>query len=443
VSRIASKPTQRQRLAEAMIELCAEFGYERVSIAQISSRAGVSSATFYEQFAGKEGCLIEAYRVARGRIFRQIPQVDREADVTAVTRETLQALSVGIQADPDAGRLLFVEALAGGPAMRAERERALEEYEAQVEAYLESRQPGMRTLDIPVAALEGARRYIVSRQLRNYGEDRLPSLAEPLLRWVRSYDSSSDRPRWSIGPEARLPRPPAIELPPPDVSGIWSDRLPRGRHGLPPSVVARSQRMRIITATAEVMLEKGYTGTRVADIVAAAGVSRDVFYENFADKQNAYQEAQQFATQYVVDTCATAYFREETWPMRVWGALGTLLTLIATFPAFAHLRLVECYAAGPAAIRTSEEVLRSASIFLEQGFSYREQACEMPRISTQAITGGVLEIIYRHLARGEVASLPSLLPQLAYVVLAPFTGVEDAIEQVREASARQPLAEQR
>src|ERR1041385_7488684 len=56
------KPSQRERLVEAMIVLCAELGYERVSIAQINSRAGVSSATFYEQFSGKEDCMIEAYR---------------------------------------------------------------------------------------------------------------------------------------------------------------------------------------------------------------------------------------------------------------------------------------------------------------------------------------------------------------------------------------------
>ena len=129
--------------------------------------------------------------------------------------------------------------------------------------------------------------------------------------------------------------------------------------------------------------------------------------------------------------------------MRVWAALGTLLTLIASFPAFAHVRLVECYAAGPAAIRSSEEVLRSAGIFLEQGFSYRAQARSMPRLTTQAITGGVLEIIYRHLARGDAASLPLLLPQLTYVVIAPFIGVEEAVARVREATAWQALFEDR
>jgi len=418
-----------------MIELCAELGYERVSIAQISSRAGVSSATFYEQFAGKEDCMIEAYRIARQRILTRLRPLAADADVMEATGVALEALVNGIQTDPDAGRLLFVEALAGGPAVRTWRERALQDYEAQVEAYLDSRATSGQTLDIPVAALEGARRYIVSRQLRNHAEDRLPKLAESLLSWVRAYLVPAGHGRWSVGPEAILARAPAMALPAPDLSGMWSERLPRGRHGLPPSFVARSQRMRIIAATAEVMLEKGFTGTTVSEIVSCAGVSRDVFYENFADKQNAFQETQQFATQYVVETCAAAYFREEDWPMRVWSALGTLLTLIAAFPAFAHVRLVECYAAGPGAIRISEEVVRSAGIFLEQGFGYREQARTLPRLSAQAITGGVLEIIYRHVARGEAESLPLRLPQLTYVVLAPFTGAAQAIEHVRKAIA--------
>ena len=38
----------------------------------------------------------------------------------------------------------------------------------------------------------------------------------------------------------------------------------RGRHGLPASVVARSQRTRILRGTAEVMLDKGYANATVA-----------------------------------------------------------------------------------------------------------------------------------------------------------------------------------
>lgn len=182
-------------------------------------------------------------------------------------------------------------------------------------------------------------------------------------------------------------------------------------------------------------MSKGYANATVADIVAAAGVSRDVFYEHFTDKQNAFIETQQFATQYVLDTCAAAYFSQADWPMRVWSALRTLLNLIAEHPAIAHLRIVECYAAGAAAIRSTEEVIRSAAIFLEEGFSYRREARELPRLSTQAITGAILEVIHRHVARGDAAELPRHLPQLTYIALAPFTGAEEAIRLVTEASA--------
>ena len=47
------KRSQRDRLLDAMIALTAQAGYQHVSIAQVSARAGVSRATFYEQFTDK------------------------------------------------------------------------------------------------------------------------------------------------------------------------------------------------------------------------------------------------------------------------------------------------------------------------------------------------------------------------------------------------------
>jgi AcrR family transcriptional regulator len=420
-----------------MIELCAQLGYQAVSVAQVSSKAGVSSATFYEQFEGKEDCLLAAFRAARARVFKQMRPVTTSGDWSDAARETLVVLFSGLQADPDAGRLLFVEALAGGPRMREERERAMAEQEQRVREYLESRPEGTETLDIPVAGLEGARRYIVSRHLRTQSEDRLASLVEDMLSWMGSYARPSGSAGWSTGPEALLGTSAVTcGLPMPEAPELWPARLPRGRHGLPPSVVARSQRTRIIGATAEVMTSKGYANATVADIVSAAGVSRDVFYEHFADKQNAFLETQQFAGQHIVDTCAAAYFSQSEWPLRVWSALDALLNLIAQHPAIAHLRIVECYAAGATAIRSTEEVIRAATIFLEEGFSYRSEARELPRLSAQAVTGAILEILHRHVARGEATELPRRLPQLTYIALAPFTGAEEAIRLVMQASAK-------
>jgi len=44
---------QRERLVAAMAEVCAEGGYAEASVARVAKRAGVSSLTFYKQFADK------------------------------------------------------------------------------------------------------------------------------------------------------------------------------------------------------------------------------------------------------------------------------------------------------------------------------------------------------------------------------------------------------
>jgi AcrR family transcriptional regulator len=414
-----------------MIDLCARVGYQHVSVADVSSRAGVSSATFYEQFEDKEDCLVASFRAARTRVFRHLHTPSATDSWTDVARDTLGGLFRGLQTDSAAGRLVFVESLAGGERVREERERALGAQERIVEDFLGSRPSGAETLDIPVVGLEGARRYIVSRYLRMRSEDLLPSRVEEMVSWMGSYAIPANRKRWSTGAQALLPALAATQARPPDEQVIGrSGRLPRGRHGLPPSVVARSQRNRIIAATADVMTAKGYANTTVAEIVAAAGVSRDVFYDHFKDKQDAFLEAQQFATQAILNTCAAAYFSVSDWPERVWRALDALLSLIAEHPAIAHLRLVECYAGGEAAIRSIDESVRAATVFLEEGFSYREANRQLPRLYTQATSGAILEICSRSVARGESAELPRYLPQLTYIALAPFMGAGDATEAV-------------
>ena len=49
---------QRERLIAAIAVLCAERGYAQASVAGVAKRAGVSSVTFYRQFAGKRDCML-------------------------------------------------------------------------------------------------------------------------------------------------------------------------------------------------------------------------------------------------------------------------------------------------------------------------------------------------------------------------------------------------
>jgi AcrR family transcriptional regulator len=254
-----------------------------------------------------------------------------------------------------------------------------------------------------------------------------------VLAWLQSYAISAERARWSTSPEALLGLGAAQERSSAPSGPAWKpERLPPGRHGLAAEVIARSQHTRLIFGTAEVMMAKGYQSATVEDIVAAAGVAKPVFYEHFTDKQHAFLEAQQYPTQFILDRCAEAYYSASEWPERVWRCFEVLIELIVSNPAISHLRLVECYAAGPIAARRAEEITRSFTIFVEEGYHYREEAHSLPRLCSQAIAGAFFEIVQRHVAQGDLAPLAARLPQLTYIAIAPFTGAEEAIGLVEE-----------
>jgi AcrR family transcriptional regulator len=419
-------------LVDAMIELSATRGYHAVTVTELCSYAGVSPATYYEQFSAKDDCFLAAYRACADGVFAPMRAAATDGDWPGAIRQALDALLSALEEDPDAGRLLFIEALGAGAAIRAARGYVLEEFERRLEEMLERTPAEQPTLDVPLMAVVGALRHIISRRLRTRTEDQLPALLDDGLLWLSSYVAPGGSRRWSTSQDALLA---PAEAPP--VAVFSPETLPPGTSGLSPSVVARSQRTRLINATAQVMRAKGYQGATIADIVAGARVARPVFYEHFADKEGAFLEAQQHPTQFIIDRCAEAYFSAEQWPGRMWRCLQTLLHLIGANPTLSHLRLVECYAAGPQAIRRAEEVTRSFGIFLEEGYLYRPEAHALPRLSSQAIAGAVFEIVQRLVAAERWAELPAHLPQLTYIAIAPFTGAREAIALVEELKAHE------
>jgi AcrR family transcriptional regulator len=108
---------QRERLVAAAAEACAEQGYAETSVADLSRRAGISTATFYKLFSGKLECVLEAHRELLGRLLEEVDRAcgeveGHEAKLRAGMRTVLELLA----ADPPTARLLTVEILALGPA---------------------------------------------------------------------------------------------------------------------------------------------------------------------------------------------------------------------------------------------------------------------------------------------------------------------------------------
>ena len=120
---------QRERLAAAVAEACAEGGYAETTVADLTNRAGVSTATFYKLFADKRECVLEAHRELLERLLEEVDracagETEWGAKVRAGVRTALELLA----ADAPTARLLTVEAMALGPAGSQRNDAAIEAF---------------------------------------------------------------------------------------------------------------------------------------------------------------------------------------------------------------------------------------------------------------------------------------------------------------------------
>lgn len=428
-----AQPGQRERLIDAMITLCARVGYPQVTVAGVCAHAGVSTATLYEFFSDGEDLLLAACRTASRRILGQPPPASCP-DGPDGLRGTLERVLGAWQTDPDAAHLLFVAALGGPSRAHRERERSLRAFERRMQAILDGGEDGQATLELPAPALTGALSAVASGGLAPGGALGSKALAGELLAWVSSYALPAGARR--LGSASEMLVADASERPGGLLAGLCpapAARIPRGRHRLPQSVVGHIHRSRIIHAVADVVCAKGYEQARVADIVTRAGIARGVFYEHFANKHDAFAAAQRYGSTEIRRVCSQAYFAHQDWPARVWAILSAATGLIASNPALAHLRLLDCYPAGAAAIERTEQLRAAAAIFIYEGFACSRSAAAPPDRSVDAITGALFELVRRDLAGGRAAvMLPRRVPQLAFIAIAPFTGSRAASAFVRE-----------
>lgn len=407
-----------------MIFVAARHGYAGTSVDRVIKQAGVSRATFYECFRDKEDCFLAAYRGAADRVAHALQQIQvgREDGLRKILAQMLESAD----RDPGIARVVLIESLAGGAAVRAEHEQRIDAIEALVESGLDALPAA--GLQIPARALLGGISGVMAIRIFRGDIGRLIELLDDLEAWADAYalppgHRRLDRAGWSaVISEAVEPREP---LPNPiDVS------MPRGRAALPPAVASSEHRQRILAAVARVAREKGYAGMTVADVVSAAGLAREVFYDQFRNKENAFLAAQAHALETSVSLAASRFFSEDSWPDRVWSSVLVLLDYMASVPDLATLDLIESYAAGGAAIRRSFESRMAYTLFLEEGYRQRPEAERLPRLCSEAIAGAILELLRQQVLSGRVEMMRELAPHVTYVALAPFLGPAAALEHV-------------
>jgi AcrR family transcriptional regulator len=417
---------RRARLCAATLHEVAERGYTNAKTKQIAKQARVSTKTFYELYGTKEDCFLEALRETSQLIQSQTAEAIGNASPERASTTALNALVDFAVRQTDAFYALTHEALFAGAAAVAEREHLFTGVHAQIEAALEAASARAQAPDISAMILiSGAIRLLGIAKRRG---DLREELGDRLTEWAASYTAPCASHRWrGFIPEAAM-----LSAADPAAWASTATQPGEGRASPVSAAVKRAQRERILLATAEALYNNGYAKTRVADVVAASGLSRKVFYAHFRGKQEAVTALVTQVYEQVMGACASAFFASERpWPERVWDAGETMSRLLAANPRLAYVALGESvgYVLGPAVMDPDEMVL-GFTVFLEDGYSYTPAAAQTSRVVGETIAGATFEVINHNVRNQRATDLPGWLPLIAYMVLAPFTGVRPASDFV-------------
>lgn len=181
--------SQRRRMLAAMVAAVAEKGYVATAVADVTKRARVSRATFYEQFEDKADCFVAAVQACVDQL---VGTIGRRVGPGLAAREALHDLLesylAGLAAFPECARVCLVEMYAAGPRAAAHRRQAQLEFGRLlrgIHGQLAAEGEPVRELDdLDVELLVGAIGSLATNRVAQNETATLPDLLDAIEAFV-------------------------------------------------------------------------------------------------------------------------------------------------------------------------------------------------------------------------------------------------------------------
>jgi AcrR family transcriptional regulator len=191
--------------------------------------------------------------------------------------------------------------------------------------------------------------------------------------------------------------------------------LPRGRHKLDIAEVRASQRGRIARAMLEVVAEHGYEAATVAQVVAAARVSRNAFYEFFTDKTDCFLTLTGELGTELLEAVAQAN-EEPRWLDALRRGMEIYLAWWRDHEFFARAYFSGLAELGPRALEQRRETYeRFETVFRVLGHRARDEQPDLPALPAivpRVLVLAITELIADEVRSGRAAELDGLRDEL-------------------------------
>lgn len=420
---------QRARIHAATIELVDEGGYEALTVTGIARAAGVSTHTFYENFADKEDCFRATYELIVRHTAREVLAArHRQTDSRAKMRAGFHAFVREVSGKPEAARLALVEGFSCRAAFE-QMQHTFGLFEALVAESYREECDGAALPPLVVKGIVAGITRVARARVLGEADRELAKEADELMDW--SLSLCSDRAGEVCSGSVLFPR--AASLPMPGRPGDW----PKAGEEL---TAPGDERAMIAAAVARLAAEEGFAALTIPRIRAAAGISRRRFEEHFGDVTDCFIAAVEMLVGRVLGRAREAYLTGDSWPSGVHRAMERICRDIADDPALVRLVFFELYVPAAEAIRWHAELIANLCSALRESAPALQRPCPL---AAEASIGAVWAILHHYATTGRSADVAKLGGTVTYLLLAPAIGAEEAVKVIHAERDRVHLAADR
>ena len=210
---------------------------------------------------------------------------------------------------------------------------------------------------------------------------------------------------------------------------------PAGEEQISPAVLGEHQRGRVLAAAIPLFAKRGYLGTTVDDILAAAKVGVGNFYDLFEGKEDCFLGCFDQVVGAARTQMTEAAEAGSDWSERTYLGLRALIGAMLASPLEARLALVEAQSAGPEALSRYNALLDEGIAWLGEGRSVNPGARELPAgFGRTAVSG--LAFYLQQCLLGAVSVEPGrLIEEAAGLVIEPIVGAAE-LRRLRSLAAQ-------
>lgn len=197
---------------------------------------------------------------------------------------------------------------------------------------------------------------------------------------------------------------------------VWeraNTKLSSGPHGIPPEVVERIQRDRLLRRMTETVAEHGFGQTTVRKVLDGSGIARRTYYGLYENKKDCFLDACREIAEELLERVGASYAAERVPARRLRAGLGAVVGFCVEEPAAGRAWIVEIHGAGSSARELRGETMRELTEMFAPALAELRPGDDDPESSARAALGGVFELLYEPLNRRDVEALRAVDERVA------------------------------